>query len=717
MAQVIREISVDVAKANVFQAIVAKQNDDNSRFLKVTLTNEGAKLEIVKTSTVTINALREDGAAKAFLGTVNEDGTVTVPLVNWILELDGNVKCDITVVDAESRKLTSTMFTLAVEEAAYLGDDVSQDENYDLLIQLLDSFTATKAEAIQATDDANAAANLANEKATLAGEKAALADEKATLADTNATAAKNAADRANEEADNLETVLTEAMTALDEMATATEEAEQATQNANTATTNADNATASASQATREALSAKDSANTAAENANIKATLADEKATLADEKATLAQEATEAANKATADAVTAKTNADTATENANTAAGNAQAAADRVGDLLQAENVSYDNSDSGLDADNVKSAIDELTQKMGGVAKIVVESWEDVQKIVRLGLAPKTFAIGDQLICNHATYGELVWDIIGFDHDVPTDDTQTHSMTIQLHSLLSDSLMFDAIEALYYAETELPAGTYNFTLVSGYDTTYGGGKTYYFTIANPVPAGGQIVFNWGYQKQAAECKISTYASQTSTTVIESVGVTEGSEGTALENTNHTHRARYGSNRWSQSAIRQWLNSDGEKSAWWNPSNIYDRPVNYISTKNGFLNGLDADFLAVIGEVTKRNALNTVTDGGGYEDTTELMFLISRGEVYGGNENGINEGTPYPYYSENSDLSSAGTGTDANRIKSKVGGAATYWWLRSCYSGVGSSVRLVTPAGSIGYASAYYPTGVAPACNII
>ena len=661
MAQVIREISVDVAKANVFQAIVAKQNDDNSRFLKVTLTNEGTKLEIVKTSTVTINALREDGAAKAFLGTVNEDGTVTVPLVNWILELDGNVKCDITVVDAESRKLTSTMFTLAVEEAAYLGDDVSQDENYDLLIQLLDSFTATKAEAIQATDDANAAANLANEKATLAGEKAALADEMATLADTNATAAKNAADRANEEADNLETVLTEAMTALDEMATATEEAEQATQNANTATTNADNATASASQATREALSAKDSANTAAENA--------------------------------------------------------QAAADRVGDLLQAENVSYDNSDSGLDADNVKSAIDELTQKMGGVAKIVVESWKDVQKIVRLGLAPKTFAIGDQLICNHATYGELVWDIIGFDHDVPTDDTQTHSMTIQLHSLLSDSLMFDAIEALYYAETELPVGTYNFTLLSGYDTAYGGGKTYYFTITKPVPAGGQIVFNWGYQKQAAECKISTYASQTSTTAIESVGVTEGSEGTALENTNHTHRARYGSNRWSQSAIRQWLNSDGEKSAWWNPSNIYDRPVNYISTKNGFLNGLDADFLAVIGEVTKRNALNTVTDGGGYEDTTELMFLISRGEVYGGNENGINEGTPYPYYSENSDLSSAGTGEDANRIKSKVGGAATYWWLRSCYSGHGSNVRGVYPTGNIYDYYAYYTSGVAPACNII
>lgn len=37
MAEIIREITVDVAKANVFQAIVAKQFDSNSRFLKATI--------------------------------------------------------------------------------------------------------------------------------------------------------------------------------------------------------------------------------------------------------------------------------------------------------------------------------------------------------------------------------------------------------------------------------------------------------------------------------------------------------------------------------------------------------------------------------------------------------------------------------------------------------------------------------------------------------
>ena len=121
-----REISVDVAKRNVFSAIVAKQLDNNSRFLKVTITNLGEKLSVAATSTVVINALREDGLSKAFLGEANADGTVTVPLTLWMLELDGEVKCDISVVGTEDRKLTTMTFILAVEAANYSGEDITE---------------------------------------------------------------------------------------------------------------------------------------------------------------------------------------------------------------------------------------------------------------------------------------------------------------------------------------------------------------------------------------------------------------------------------------------------------------------------------------------------------------------------------------------------------------------------------------------------------------
>lgn len=137
MASIIKEITVDVAKKNLFQAIIAKQYDSLSRFLKVTLVNEGVGIVVENSSTVIINAERADKQSKSFAGEVNEDGTVTVPLTSWMLELDGIVKCDISIIDSDSRKLTSTSFDIEVEEAANLNEEISSDENYDILVSLI----------------------------------------------------------------------------------------------------------------------------------------------------------------------------------------------------------------------------------------------------------------------------------------------------------------------------------------------------------------------------------------------------------------------------------------------------------------------------------------------------------------------------------------------------------------------------------------------------
>lgn len=369
-------------------------------------------------------------------------------------------------------------------------------------------------------------------------------------------------------------------------------------------------------------------------------------------------------------------------------------------------------------DNQNILLAAIASNGGGVK---ITSWSAVQQIVRLGLASKVFAIGDQFISTKGDQ-QLVWDIIGFDHDVPADSQFNHSMTIQLHDCYTLT-RFDGSDALYYAPEGLAAGTYCFTLLSGYDTTHGGGKTYQFTLTKAVPAGGQIMFPWSYNKQASTVMISTYESATSTTVIESVSVAEGSGGTNLgtadgktENMNHSHRIRYGSNRWLHSSIRQWLNSDKAASAWWTPQNVFDRPPSNATTTAGFLTDMDGEFLSVISEVNKRTALNTVTDGGGYEDSKELMFLLSRSELYGGLENSVNEGDPYPYYANYSDLSAAGTGDDSNRIKYRAG-FAQHWWQRSCDAGNAGLMRYVVSTGEIGNSGATNSFGVAPACCII
>ena len=121
MIKITKQISVDVASENVFQSIIAKQFDNDSRFLRVQLTNEGKQIAVDPSSTVLINARREDNDSKAFGGAVNEDGTVTVPITSWMLDLDGQVECDISVIDSEQRKLSSTGFTITVQAAAYDG--------------------------------------------------------------------------------------------------------------------------------------------------------------------------------------------------------------------------------------------------------------------------------------------------------------------------------------------------------------------------------------------------------------------------------------------------------------------------------------------------------------------------------------------------------------------------------------------------------------------
>lgn len=156
MIEIVKQISVDVAKDNVFQSIVAKQYDSKSRFLKVRLTNEGSPITVHPTSVVTINALREDGEALVVGGTVDEnDGTVKVPITYQMLELDGQVKCDISVVNQEQRKLSSTTFTIRVEPAVCNSSEIVEDDQYDVLTDLILQVKELK----EATEDVLSAAN------------------------------------------------------------------------------------------------------------------------------------------------------------------------------------------------------------------------------------------------------------------------------------------------------------------------------------------------------------------------------------------------------------------------------------------------------------------------------------------------------------------------------------------------------------------------------
>lgn len=336
----------------------------------------------------------------------------------------------------------------------------------------------------------------------------------------------------------------------------------------------------------------------------------------------------------------------------------------------------------------------------------------------------TAKLGDAVVV-HETASKMLVTVLGVDQDTPVDPQLEHSLTLGWQDCYAE-LQYDDTEALFAFPDGLAAGTYHFTIDSTYDTTNNDYSGYQFTLMKAIPQNGVIMFPWSYNTKASVTKISSYASTSDTSALETVSVTNGTDGTSLgnatiagtpeSNINSIHRARYGFNNWRESAIRQLLNSGKAAGQVWTPQTKYDRPPNWVTSTAGFLYGMDPDFVSVIGKVKKRTAKNVVNEGGGYEDSVEKVFLLSRSEVYAGNENNINEGDPYDYFKDFSDSATVTAGKDTNRIKYR-NGSAKYWWLRSQNVSNAHGVRVIYPSGELGSHGAYYARGVAPACCIV
>ena len=340
-----------------------------------------------------------------------------------------------------------------------------------------------------------------------------------------------------------------------------------------------------------------------------------------------------------------------------------------------------------------SLLASIASNNGGIK---INNWEDLQRINRMGLGEKLLTVGDSFMANYNGVSYIL-DLIGINQDKPTDKKYQYSLTLQFRDCIMNA-QFDAPEALYYAQEELPAGTYHFT-----DSA----TKYNFILTQPVPAGGCLTFPWAYNTDILTAKISSYPTQDSVAVIESVNISVGADGIELIDINDMNRCRYGSNNYKESTIREWLNSDKETYVWI-PQTKYDRPSTGAPyTGGGFLKLLDPELAAVIGPVDKQVARNTITDGGGQDLFSDKVFLLSRVEVGLGAEGTSTGEAVYPYYNNI---------TDTGRIKLLTGNPR-YWWLRSPVVGYSYLTRHVNTSGALSYDSADSASGLSPACVII
>ena len=372
---------------------------------------------------------------------------------------------------------------------------------------------------------------------------------------------------------------------------------------------------------------------------------------------------------------------------------------------------------------------------------------EIHRIVQAGEAPSVFSIGDQLMLSYNDGAQsyvLPWDIVHFGNVELQDGEVVPGMYLQSHYAMQ-GVQFDASEAIYVASAAMPAGTYYFTIGANWGSHCHAGTSYSFTTTKEIPTGGQIVvgknndfYTWGAPDVAPEnWRVHTFSNATSITPLDTnLVLTVGNTGTDLgtvasniaygnTNPNNLQRAAYGYNRWSQSGMRQWLNSGAAAGAWWAAKNVFDRPPQQLATVRGFMAGFDEAFLNIIKPVKVTTVLNTVTDSaiGTTEDTYDTFFPASLEQEYIVPQLANAEGEYWEYWKQRLGLSSpqvqGGDWTNAMHIRYAYNAktSAQYVRLRSALRGLAHYTWYVTTAGNAyGTGTATSVFRPAPACVI-
>lgn len=293
---VTQNITLDLTKRAAFQYVSAKQGDNSSRFVKITLTDDGAVYRPEKGTSANFRAQKPDGTMVLNQAVMNDDGTVTVELTRQTLAVCGDVVADVYLTDGNGTLLSSVSFVIHVEAAPFGKNDDSNNE-FLFLINLTE-------QAERAATQAEQAAGWAGESASTSGQKAKEASQSAVQAGQSATQAAQSAVQAGQSAttsgQKAEAAKQSAVQANQSVTQAVQVAGQAKQSAYTSGKKAEEASQSAIQAGQSAMQAAQSAEQAGESASASGQKAEEAKQSAAQAKQAATQAEQAANAAAAD---------------------------------------------------------------------------------------------------------------------------------------------------------------------------------------------------------------------------------------------------------------------------------------------------------------------------------------------------------------------------------------------------------------------------------
>lgn len=307
---------------------------------------------------------------------------------------------------------------------------------------------------------------------------------------------------------------------------------------------------------------------------------------------------------------------------------------------------------------VGDRISAVEHTVHAVGRSVELSLDSMSEIILAGDAEEMYPIGMQL--------EPTWDdprpgntsvwtnkFNVVDHAPATiykdgQETQSNVLTVQQAYTLPFGTQFDPIQAFYAAPAGgLPAGNYCIEIGTTYQKVTAG-DIYAFTTTVDLPEGGQLVFASSiYSYTPVQAGIRSYVSGSSSTALETLAVskvdsTDGYTSLGKLTTgnvdydgtlNHLHRAALGSNRWRDSALRQFLNAEGDN--WFAPATKWSRPPSYVNY-SGYLSGFDAEFVAHMATAVIKTCIpycdGAASMSADVDTTYDRVFLPSAEQLY-------------------------------------------------------------------------------------
>ena len=263
----------------------------------------------------------------------------------------------------------------------------------------------------------------------------------------------------------------------------------------------------------------------------------------------------------------------------------------------------------------------LSAMARGSVNALASSWKDIHNIVREGLAAEIFHVGDQLIvpwkdvAADKTY-EVPLDIVHFGNVTLKNGSVVPAMFLQWHYCTPFGVQFDHQENEQASESSFLSDYFYYEAY-----TDGEGKTRYKLLVEGT--------DYAVGDSIPNSKVYYHSS-----IKDSTG----------------YIVNYGYNRWSHSALRQFLNSAKGVNEWWTAQHLGDVAPEQLATKAGFMSGFDEEFLSCLKPIKVTTALNTVTDTeiGATEDTYDTFFLPSLEQIYAKPQLAGVEGEPFEYW---------------------------------------------------------------------